>query len=168
MNDPPPPSGRKPAESYQVEKLTDEQIAEFREAFQLFDKDGNGYISTKELGMVMRSLGQNPTEAELMDMINEVDIDGGGTVDFAEFLNMMAKKMGEGDSEEEIREAFRVFDSERLGYITTDELRFVMSNLGDKLTVQEIDELVTAADQDADGHITYDEFAAMMSTQKMV
>ena len=59
-------------------------ITEFKEAFQLFDKDGNGSISTKELGMVMRSLGQNPTEAELMDMINEVDEDGSGSVDFPE------------------------------------------------------------------------------------
>ena len=50
--------------------------SEIKEAFQLFDKDGNGTISTKELGMAMRSLGQNPTEAELMEMINEVDVDG--------------------------------------------------------------------------------------------
>ncbi|GFN98963.1 calmodulin [Plakobranchus ocellatus] len=56
--------------------LTDEQVAEFKEAFSLFDKDGDGTITTKELGTVMRSLGQNPTEAELQDMINEVDADG--------------------------------------------------------------------------------------------
>lgn len=52
--------------------MTEEQIAEFKEAFSLFDKDGDGTITTKELGTVMRSLGQNPTEAELQDMINEV------------------------------------------------------------------------------------------------
>jgi len=51
-------------------------VAEFKEAFSLFDKDGDGTITTKELGTVMRSLGQNPTEAELQDMINEVDADG--------------------------------------------------------------------------------------------
>lgn len=52
-----------------------------------------GCITTKELGTVMRSLGQNPTEAELQDMINEVDADGNGTIDFPEFLNLMARKM---------------------------------------------------------------------------
>ena len=51
-------------------------IPEFKEAFSLFDKDGDGTVTTKELGTVMRSLGQNPTEAELQDMINEVDADG--------------------------------------------------------------------------------------------
>ncbi|RXM34429.1 Calmodulin [Acipenser ruthenus] len=94
----------------QADQLTEEQIAEFKEAFSLFDKDGDGTITTKELGTVMRSLGQNPTEAELQDMINEVDADGNGTIDFPEFLTMMARKMKDTDSEEEIREAFRVFD----------------------------------------------------------
>ena len=57
-----------------ADQLTEEQIAEFKEAFSLFDKDGDGTITTKELGTVMRSLGQNPTEAELQDMINEAGL----------------------------------------------------------------------------------------------
>ncbi len=65
-------------------------------------------LNDLELGTVMRSLGQNPTEGELQDMINEVDIDGNGTIEFTEFLGMMAKKMKESDGEEELREAFRV------------------------------------------------------------
>ena len=58
-----------------------------QEAFSLFDKDGDGTITTKELGTVMRSLGQNPTEAELQDMINEVDADGNGILSFVAFEN---------------------------------------------------------------------------------
>jgi calmodulin len=110
--------------------LTDEQIAEFKEAFSLFDKDGDGTITTKELGVVMRSLGQNPTEAELVDMINEVDTDGNGNIDFPEFLTMMSKKMKDSDSEDEIREAFKVFDKDGNGFISAAELRHVMTNLG--------------------------------------
>ena len=80
---------------------------EFREAFALFDKDGDGTITTKELGTVMKSLGQNPSEEELQEMVDEVDIDGNGEIDFEEFLLMMAKKMRESDSDEEIRQAFK-------------------------------------------------------------
>lgn len=60
---------------------------EFKEAFSLFDKDGDGTITTKELGTVMRSLGQNPTEAELQDMINEVDADGKNSLRLQSPLN---------------------------------------------------------------------------------
>merc|ERR1711994_1238668 len=107
-------------------EMTTDQIAEFREAFLLFDKDGDGTITTIELGTVMRSLGQNPTEEELQEMINEVDEDGGGSVDFTEFLTMMVKKMKDTDTEDDIREAFRVFDKDGNGYITMEELRQVM------------------------------------------
>lgn len=91
-----------------------------------------------EFYQVMRSLGQNPTEAELQDMINEVDADGNGTIDFPEFLTMMARKMKDTDSEEEIREAFRVFDKDGNGFISAAELRHVMTNLGEKLTDEEV------------------------------
>ena len=97
-------------------ELTEEQIEEFKEAFQLFDKDGDGSITTHELGTVMRSLGQNPTDTELQEMISEVDEDGGGSIDFTEFLTMMVKKMKDTDTEDDIREAFRVFDKDCLLY----------------------------------------------------
>lgn len=145
-----------------ADNLTEEQIAEFKEAFSLFDKDGDGTITTKELGTVMRSLGQNPTEAELQDMINEVDADGNGTIDFPEFLSLMARKMKDTDTEEELVEAFKVFDRDGNGLISAAELRHVMTNLGEKLTDEEVDEMIREADVDGDGHINYEEFVRMM------
>jgi len=145
-----------------ADELTEEQIAEFKEAFSLFDKDADGTITTKELGTVMRSLGQNPTEAELEDMINEVDVDQNGTIDFMEFLNLMAKKMKESDTEEELIEAFKVFDRDGNGYISAAELRHVMCNLGEKLTDEEVDDMIREADVDGDGEINYQEFVKMM------
>lgn len=143
-------------------QLTEEQIAEFKEAFSLFDKDGDGCITTQELGTVMRSLGQNPTEAELQGMVNEIDRDGNGTVDFPEFLGMMARKMKDTDSEEEIREAFRVFDKDGNGYVSAAELRHVMTRLGEKLSDEEVEEMIRTADADGDGQVNYEEFVRML------
>lgn len=143
----------------------------------------------------MRSLGQNPTEAELMDMIQEVsilsfgmlsslaliwndvfspvlrfsmpqiDADGSGTIDFPEFLTMMARKMKDTDSEEEILEAFKVFDKDGNGFISAAELRHIMTNLGEKLTDEEVDEMIREADIDGDGQINYEEFVKMMMSK---
>eukprot|EP00929_Paragymnodinium_shiwhaense_P091249 TRINITY_DN5126_c0_g1_i1.p1 TRINITY_DN5126_c0_g1~~TRINITY_DN5126_c0_g1_i1.p1 ORF type:complete len:961 (+),score=239.83 TRINITY_DN5126_c0_g1_i1:79-2883(+) len=123
---------------------------------------GEGTVTTKDLGTIMRSLGQNPTEAELRDMVNEVDADGNGTVDFPEFLSLMARKMKDTDSEEELVEAFKVFDRDGSGFIDVAEIRHVMSNLGERITDEELDEMTREADVDGNGRIDYEEFVKMM------
>ncbi|KAE9549308.1 hypothetical protein FO519_007474 [Halicephalobus sp. NKZ332] len=135
-----------------LEGITAEEMEEYTEAFKLFDKDGNGSISSKELGVAMRSLGQNPTEQELLDMVNEVDIDGSGTIDFPEFCQMMRRMNKENDSEM-IREAFRVFDRDGNGFITADEFRYFMTHMGEQFTDQEVDEIIQEVDIDGDGQV---------------
>ncbi|RSH85364.1 hypothetical protein EHS25_004760 [Saitozyma podzolica] len=103
------------------------RLTDFREASSPFDKDGGGTMTTKELGTVMRSLGQNPIQSELEDMINEVDADEDNSIDFAEFMTPMTTKMSDTNSEEEIREAFKVFDKNNDGHISTAELKHVMT-----------------------------------------
>lgn len=84
------------------------------------------------------------------------NLTGNGTIDFPEFLTMMARKMKDTDSEEEIREAFRVFDKDGNGFISAAELRHVMTNLGEKLTDEEVDEMIREADIDGDGQVNYE------------
>ncbi|KAL0925837.1 hypothetical protein M5K25_004208 [Dendrobium thyrsiflorum] len=145
-----------------MDLLTKEQIAEFQEAFCFFDKDGDGRISIEELASVIRSLDQNPSKEELQDMIDEVDFNGNGTIEFVEFLSLMARKMKETDAEEELKEAFKVFDKDQNGYISASELRNVMINLGEKLTDEEVDLMIREADMDGDGQVNYEEFVRIM------
>ena len=111
----------------------------------------------------MKSLGQKPTEAELKEMIQEVDADGNGTLDFAEFLQLMANKMKQIDTEEELVEAFKVFDIDKDGLITLNELKHVFGILGEKLTDKELEEMISLADRDGDLSINFPEFCTMMS-----
>lgn len=141
-------------------------MAEFKEAFMLFDKDLDGRITATELGIVMRSLGQRPSETELKNMVTMVDQDGNGTIEFNEFLHMMSKKMKETDKEEELKEAFRVFDRNGDGFISAPELRLVMTNLGEKLTDEEVEDMIKEADLDGDGLVNYDEFVTVLMAPK--
>ncbi|XP_026462100.1 calmodulin-like [Ctenocephalides felis] len=141
------------------ENMTDEQIAEFREAFALYDKDGDGAISAAELGTVMRALGQTPSEAELKGYDNSVAM----TVDFPTFLTMMARQMQEGSSVDEIREAFRVFDKDGNGRMSVAELRHILTSLGERLTDNEVDAMIREADVDNDGMLDYEQFIQAMT-----
>ncbi|KAJ3016660.1 UNVERIFIED_CONTAM: hypothetical protein HDU68_012098 [Siphonaria sp. JEL0065] len=143
--------------------FTEQQISEFKEAFALFDKDGDGTITAIELGTVMRSLGQHPTDEELKDLMNEVDEDGNGSIEFNEFLLLMARKLKDADSEEELKSAFKVFDKDGNGFISAEELRSVMANLGEKLSEADIDAMIRENDTDSDGQINYQEFLTMMT-----
>ncbi|GFQ90411.1 calmodulin [Trichonephila clavata] len=146
--------------------LTEEQVAEFKEAFLLFDKDADGMITAAELGVVMRSLGQRPSELELRKMVHMVDKDGNGTIEFDEFLSMMSKKLQESDSETELHEAFRVFDKNGDGFISPSELRQVMTNLGEKLSDEEVEDMIKEADLDGDGLVNYKEFVLILTSAK--
>ena len=139
--------------------MTEEQIGIFKEAFNNFDKDGDGFIKTDKLAYVLRSLGQNHTEAELQDIISEIDIDGNGSIDFSEFLTMMACKMKENNNhKDEIHEIFKVFDKEGNGFISVAELSHVMTSLGEELTEEEVKEMIKEADIDGDGQVSYEDF----------
>jgi len=146
-----------------AQEFSEEQMQEFLEAFSVYDKDGDGTITTKELGTVMRSLGHDPTEKELQDIIDEVDENGNGKMEFPEFLTMMGRHWKEEDPEEEMREAFKEFDEDGNGVITPEELQHVMSRTGQKLSPEEVKEMIIEADLDGDGVINYEEFIVMMS-----
>lgn len=141
------------------------KFQEIKEAFNVFDKDNDGFITSKELGTVMRSLGHNPTEAELQEMIKLYDKDESGTIDFPEFLDLMTNKMKETELEEQLIETFKVFDRDGNGLLSGQELKYVMAVVGEALTDVEVDELIKQADIDGDGFINYQEFVRMMTAK---
>ena len=113
----------------------------------------------------MKSLGENPTVEELNNMIREGDADGNGTIDFAEFLSMMARPVEDDETHKQVEEAFNVFDGDGDSLISAAELQHVMTNLCEKLTYDEADDLIREADVDGDGAINYAEFYKMMMSK---
>ncbi|KAB5571072.1 hypothetical protein PHYPO_G00220710 [Pangasianodon hypophthalmus] len=143
-------------------ELTEEIRQEIREAFELFDTDGSGYIEVKELKVAMRALGFEPKKEEIKKMIADVDKDGTGKISFDDFLAIMSQKMAEKDSKEEILKAFRLFDDDETGKISFRNLKRVAKELGENLTDEELQEMIEEADRDGDGEVSQQEFLRIM------
>ena len=146
-----------------MEQLSEQQIEEFKKAFQHFDMNGDGVISIDELSVAMRELGHYPTEIELQEMIQEADANRDNVLDFEEFVAMMLRTIHDSETEMKTLEAFKLFDPDGTGYILKAELKTLMLNFGEPMKEEEIDELLGLA-EDEQGQIEYEQFIKSIFT----
>lgn len=132
----------------------------------MFDENGDCTISTEELGHVMKSLGQELTKDEIQAMVNEVDEDGNGTVDFNEFLTLIVPTKPETTSrKDDLLRAFEAFDSNGDGFISKEELKEGLKIIGESVTDGELRELLKIIDADGGNKIRYTEFVHLMGSK---
>uniref|UniRef100_A0A6T8N3M1 EF-hand domain-containing protein n=1 Tax=Hemiselmis andersenii TaxID=464988 RepID=A0A6T8N3M1_HEMAN len=143
-----------------AELLEESQMQELSKVFRTFDLQTKGTLDTRELGACFRCFGYVATEADLADLVNEV----GGTVDFAQFVHIMQKKMKDCDPIAEMTAAFKAIDADSDGQISKSELKDVFAMLmGFEPTAVEVDELMREADVDGDGRISQLDFVNVLS-----
>uniref|UniRef100_A0A1L8DM14 Putative calmodulin n=1 Tax=Nyssomyia neivai TaxID=330878 RepID=A0A1L8DM14_9DIPT len=148
------------------DELPPEQIAVLQKAFNSFDAQKTGSISTETVAEILRLMGQPFNKKILDDLIDEVDEDKSGRLEFNEFVQLAAKFIVEEDAEamqKELREAFRLYDKEGNGYIPTTCLREILRELDDQLTEHELDIMIEEIDSDGSGTVDFDEFMEMMT-----
>ena len=148
---------------YERPGLTEDEIEEIKEAFDLFDTDGSGQIDPKELKAAMQSLGFEAKNQTIFQMISDLDKNKSGTIEFEEFLDMMTARMSDKDTREDINKVFRLFEDDNTGTISIRNLRRVARELGETMTDDELQEMVDRADSNGDGAVTLDDFYNIMT-----
>ena len=148
--------------------LTEAEIEEVREAFNLFDVDGSGRIDPRELKEAMISLGYTNNNAVISDMIADLDKDGAGDIGFDEFLHIFTLQIGAGDgsggqSREDMAKIFNLFDVEKTGYISLNQLKRVARELGETMSDAELLEMIERASSRDDGLVSLDDFCNILS-----
>jgi len=136
------------------QSLSTQASTNYKEAFSLFDKRGTGRVSLDSLGDLLRACGQNPTLAEIRDLEKQA----GGDFDFDSFSKILNRPNGfrdPGEPEEYCR-GFQVFDKDMTGFIGVGQLRYILTNLGEKMSDEEVDELLKGVNVDtSSGEVNY-------------
>jgi len=136
--------------------------------FQLFDTKKQDYLLADDIDEVMRAMGFRPTAEELAELIEEIDEDGSGAIEFPEFAQLCAKFLVEDPDPEtmraELKQAFRLFDKEGTGCITMDQFRGILAEVDTNLTEEDLDGIIAEIDEDGSGTMDFDEFCEMMMT----
>jgi len=146
--------------------LEEEQVKALKRTFDQFDKDKAGAISVGTVNTILKMMGMHVSSVALEEIIEEIDEDGSGELEFAEFVQLAAKFLIEEDEEEmkyELKEAFRLYDKQGNGYITTGTLKEILREIDATLNEYNLDQIVDEVDEDGSGTIDFDEFMAMMT-----
>jgi len=164
-----PTGGKKQPEfnpkAYEKNGLTEDEVMEIKEAFDLFDSDKSGQIDTEELKQALKNLGIDAKNQTLSNMMNDLDKDNSGQIDFEEFIDMMTAKMSDRDTREDLEKVFRLFlgDDEKADKITVKHLKRVARELNENMTDDELQEMITRADLNKDQGVDFEEFYQIMT-----
>lgn len=126
------------AKAHERPGISEGEVQEIKEAFDLFDHDGTGRVFPKDLKSALDSLGPEAKTQTIYQMISDLHADGGGPIDFEEFLQLMTSRVSDKDSRENIRKVFNLFDEEKTGFISIKSLRKVVRELGESIEEHEL------------------------------
>jgi len=142
-------------------------MTDIERCFKLYDKDQDGKVPTELLGTLIRACGKNPTESQVQQIIKDADPNATGSVDFKTFQKAYnSYKNGDADSLDSIKEAFKIFDKNSNGFCPLSELRYSLTQLGEKITSKEFDELMDGTEVDREGNINYGMFISKIMPNK--
>ena len=151
------------AKKFERPGLSADEIEEIKEAFDIFDVDRSGAISVQELLNAMKSLGFDTKNPAIFQMIADMDEDGNGEIEFEEFLDMMTARISDRNTKEDLERVFKLFDDNRTGEITVENLRRVAKELGEDIPEEELKEIILRADLDGDGKLSFEDFYAVIT-----
>ncbi|CAD7079996.1 unnamed protein product [Hermetia illucens] len=144
----------------------EQKMAIMRKAFQMFDTQKSGFIETIKIATILSTMGQMFDEEELRELITTEDPEDVGKINFDSFCNIFGHFLEEEDADamqQELKEAFRLYDREGNGYITTSTLKEILAALDDKLSSADLDGIIAEIDTDGSGTVDFDEFMEMMT-----
>ena len=147
-----------------IELLSEQEICELREAFNIFDTESEGSIGTNHLALLMNSLKQYPTQEEIAQIIKEIDINNEGRIYFNQFLKIMAKRIKnvKEDEDKYIKKLFSFLDRNNNGLISLHEIKYIVTHSSENISDRDIELLMKEADTDGDGLISFEEFMTIM------
>ncbi|ODM97053.1 Centrin-1 [Orchesella cincta] len=142
--------------------LTAKQKKDIAEAFNAFDVEGIGYMSTVDLRVALRALGFEARKHDMKKILEIYDRGNTGRLCYSDFMSIIESKLGESDTKEDIIKAFKLFDKDHVGHVSFHNLRQVANELGEDINDEEVAEMIIEADLDDDGVLNQEEFLKIL------